>query len=114
MRLDAKTRAEAARLAHEIASVAAAGLAAPGTVTQRHTRCGRPGCRCGDDPPRPHGPYRSWTRKIAKKTVTRYLSEEQYADYEPLFETARRLRELLSSLENLGLRVIEADPRWKR
>ena len=114
VRLDDKTAREAERLGRQIAAVATSGLAAPGSVTRRFTRCGRPGCRCGGDPPRPHGPYWSWTRKIGRKTATRYLSEEQYEDYGAFFENARRLRHLVSELESLGLRVIEADPRWQR
>jgi len=30
------------------------------------------------------------------------------------FETAKRLRTLLSTLESLGLEIAEADPRWER
>ena len=37
----------------------------PGSITQRRTRCGRDGCACRADPPRPHGPYWQWTRKVA-------------------------------------------------
>lgn len=114
VRLDAKTKAEAKRLADEISEVAHRGLALPGTVLERRTRCGRPGCRCGADPPQPHGPYFSWTRKVGGKTRTRYLSAEQHADYASWFETAKRLRDLLSELETLGLNVAEADRRFER
>ncbi|MGH9293358.1 MAG: DUF6788 family protein [Acidimicrobiales bacterium] len=114
MRLDPDTKAEADRLAKEIAKVARRGLAAPGSLTHRLTICGRAGCRCGGEPPRPHGPYWSWTRKIGNKTVTRYLSDDQHEDYGAFFENARRLRELVAHLEALGLQVIESDPRWRR
>jgi hypothetical protein len=114
VRLDAKTRVEAKRLADEIAAVAHRGLALPGTLIERRTRCGRPGCRCGGDPPAPHGPYFSWTRKVGGKTTTRYLGAEQHADYGAWFETAKRLRDLVSELEALGLKVVEADPRFER
>jgi hypothetical protein len=114
VRLDPATKAEAQRLAKEIAEVAQRGLALPGTLLERRTRCGRPGCRCGADPPVPHGPYWSWTRKIEGTTRTRYLSSEQHADYQDWFDTAKRLRALLAALEALGLAVAEADPRWER
>ena len=107
MRLDKETKAEVSRLATEMAGVARSGPALPGTLTQRHTRCGRQGCRCGADPPQLHGPYWSWTRKVNNKTVTRYLSDEEVADYEAFFDNAKRLRALLGELENLGLSVIE-------
>lgn len=93
------------------AELARIGPVLPGTVTQRYTRCGRPGCRCMADPPQPHGPYWSWTRKVANKTVTRYLSEEEYADYRPWFDNARRLRELVGELEKACLAAVETDPR---
>ena len=107
VRLDKETKAEVSRLASEMAGVVRSGPALPGTLTQRHTRCGRTGCRCGADPPQLHGPYWSWTRKVNNKTVTRYLSDEEVADYEAFFDNAKRLRALLGELENLGLSVIE-------
>lgn len=112
VRLDDQTQAEAERLADEISAVARRGLALPGTLLERRTRCGRPGCKCGGDPPIPHGPYWSWTRKVAGKTRTRYLSDDQRADYQEWFDTARQLRALVAALENLGLQIAEADPRF--
>lgn len=114
MRLDAQTKAEAERLADEISHVARRGLALPGTLIERRTRCGRTGCKCGGDPPVPHGPYWSWTRKVDGKTQTRYLSDDQRADYEEWFDTAKQLRALVAALEALGLQVAEADPRFGR
>jgi hypothetical protein len=113
VRLEPTIRAEAERLAQEIGEVARQGLALPGTLLERRTRCGRPGCRCGADPPVPHGPYWSWTRKVDGKTRTRYLSDEQHADYESWFENAKRLRALVTALEALGLEVLDTDPRWR-
>jgi hypothetical protein len=110
VQLDKETRAEVARLAKEIAGVAQAGLALPGTLTERRTRCGRPGCRCGADPPLLHGPYWSWTRKVANKTQTRYLSDDEVRDYKAYFDNAKRLRALLAELESLSLSVIGDDP----
>jgi hypothetical protein len=112
--LDKKTSAEVARLGEAIAAVARAGLALPGTVTQRHTRCGKEGCRCMADPPVLHGPYWSWTRKVNTKTTTRYLSDEQMADYRAFFENAKALRDLVAELEALSLEAIERDRRWTR
>jgi hypothetical protein len=66
------------------------------------------------DPPSPHGPYWWWTRKVNGKTVTRILTAEQYREYAPWFDNARRLRALLSELEGLGLTALEADPRSRR
>jgi hypothetical protein len=114
MDLDDKTRAEVVRLGEAIAAVARAGLALPGTLTHRSTRCGRGGCRCMADPPSLHGPYWSWTRKVNAKTVTRYVPEEQMADYQAFFDNAKHLRALVAELESLSLGIVEADPRWER
>jgi len=108
-------RARARRIADEItARLAAVNFALPGTVADRMTRCGHPGCRCHADPPRLHGPYHQWTRKKNGKTATRILTDDQLADYQPWFDNHRRLRELVTELEELSLAIAEADPRWNR
>lgn len=66
------------------------------------------------DPPRPHGPYWWWTRKVDARTVTKILTDEQYADYRPWFDNARRAKELLAELEALSVARVEADPRSAR
>ena len=73
------SRPPADKIAAQIA--APAGFALPGTLTVRayplrHT----PNCRCHADPPRLHGPYPEWTRKIGGKTVTRSLTDAELAD----------------------------------
>ena len=90
------------------AGLARAGLALPGTLTIRAYACGKPNCRCHADPPRLHGPYAEWTRKIGGKTVTRRLTPAQLAEYQPLFDKAKRLRILLAELQDLTLEIIEA------
>ena len=93
------------KLTAEIA--AAAGPALPGTLTVRAYACGKPSCRCHADPPRLHGPYAEWTRKIGGKTVTRRLSPDELARYQPMFDNARKLRSLLAQLQDLTLQIIE-------
>jgi hypothetical protein len=106
--------ARAAAIAAEIAALATTGFALPGTIADRMTRCGHPGCRCHADPPRRHGPYHQWTRKKNGKTSTRILTDDQLADYQPWFDNHRRLRELITELEELSLAIADADPRWNR
>ena len=104
-------QARAARIARDLAST---GFALPGTLTERMTRCGHPTCRCHADPPRLHGPYHQWTRKIGGKTVTRILTDDQLADYQPWFDNQRRLRALIAELETLSQEIADNDPRWNR
>jgi uncharacterized protein DUF6788 len=89
------------------AGLAQAGLALPGTLTIRAYACGKPGCRCHADPPRLHGPYAEWTRKIGGKTITRRLSPAELTEYQPLFDNAKKLRALLAELQDLTLQIIE-------
>jgi hypothetical protein len=91
------------------AGLAQAGYALPGTLTVRSYACGKPNCRCHADPPRLHGPYAEWTRKIGGKTVTRRLTPRELAEYQPLFDNAKKLRALLAELQDLTLQIIEAD-----
>ena len=71
-------QAQAARIARDLAAL---GFALPGTLADRLTRCGHPGCRCHADPPQLHGPYHQWTRKKNGKTATKILTDDQLADY---------------------------------
>jgi hypothetical protein len=88
------------------------GFVLPGTLTARHTRCSSPGCRCHTDPPSLHGPYRSWTRKIAGRTTTRQLTADQAERYAPWFENARQLRALINQLEAIALQATDLSYDW--
>lgn len=79
--------------------------ALPGTLARRFMRCGKTNCRCKADPPVLHGPYWHWTRTIAGKTQSRTLTEEQAQRYQPWFDNARSLRELLTDLEERSLQA---------
>jgi hypothetical protein len=104
-------QAQAARIARELAAL---GLALPGTLADRMTRCGHATCRCRADPPQPHGPYHQRTRKKNGRTATRILTDDQLADYQPWFDNHRRLRQLITELEELSLAIADAGPRWNR
>jgi hypothetical protein len=104
-------QARARQITRQLAHI---GFALPGTLTERLTRCGRANCHCHADPPVLHGPYHQWTRKVASKTVTRILTDDQLADYQQWFDNQRRLRALIAELEALSLAITDADPRWQR
>ena len=114
VRVAAGHQAEARQIAAELAAIAATGMVLPGSITQRHTRCGRRNCACHADPPRLHGPYWQWTRKVAARTVCRWLSPGQHHDYQAWIDNDRRLRDLLARLEALGTAALDADPRWQQ
>jgi hypothetical protein len=113
VRVAASHQANAREIAAELAAIAATGMVLPGSITERRTRCGHRNCACHADPPRLHGPYWQWTRKVAAKTICRWLSPAQHHDYQPWIDNDRRLRDLLARLEALGAAALEADPRWQ-
>ncbi|WP_125611930.1 DUF6788 family protein [Specibacter cremeus] len=84
----------------------------PGSIVVRQMRCGKRNCACKADPPVLHGPYIQWTHTVAGKTVTRYLSAEQLARYQPWFDNARRVKDLVAKLETVSLQALaqEEDP----
>ena len=102
--MDASPAQQAAR-GKIAAQLAAAGFALPGTLTVRAYACGKQNCRCHADPPRLHGPYAEWTRKIGGKTITRRLSPAELAEYQPLFDNAKKLRALLAELQDLTMQI---------
>jgi hypothetical protein len=110
VRLSARQARALERIKDELAEL---GPCLPGSVVVRTGRCGKAACRCRATPPRLHGPFRSWTRKVNNKTVTRLLSQDQLADYQVLFENHRRLKALVKELEELSLAIVDADPRWE-
>jgi hypothetical protein len=108
-RMDVSPAQQAAR-GTIAAQLAAAGFALPGTLTIRAYACGKPNCRCHAGPPRLHGPYAEWTRKIDGKTITRRLTPAELAGWQPLFGNAKKIRALLAELQDLTLEIIEASP----
>src|SRR5664279_5659182 len=97
------------RLAQQISEIDAA---LPGSLVIRSMRCGKPTCRCKADPPQLHGPYIQWTRKIAGRTHTRRLTPEQLDRYQPWFENAQRIRQMLTELEELSLQAANDAEGW--
>lgn len=108
MRLDPAQRTEARAIARELAQIARTGEVLPGSIGERRTRCGQPSCACQTDPSRRHGPYWQWTRKVAGKTVGRYLAKEEADECRSWIANDRRLRELLGRLEAIGIERLEA------
>jgi hypothetical protein len=95
-----------------VARLAEAGFALPGSLVERTTRCGKANCACKADPPKLHGPYHQWTRKIGGKTATINLTDDQLSSYGPWFAEAQRLRRLLNDLEELSLQLASRGEDW--
>lgn len=95
-------------LANELAQIEGV---LPGSVVVRHMRCGKARCACKAEPPSLHGPYIQWTRTVDGKTITRFLNPDQLARYQPWFDNARRLKQLVARLEILSVRALESENR---
>lgn len=95
-----------------LAQITNIGFILPGTINVAMNRCGKSRCRCHAEPPRLHGPYTTWTRKVSGKTVTRRLTAEQAERYRPWLENNRRLRVLINELEALSLDAAERAEGW--
>jgi len=102
------TKAWAATRAALAASLAEIDGVLPGSVVVRRLACGKPGCACKADPEALHGPYIQWSRSVGGKTITRWLSAEQAARYQPWFDNARRLKELVAKLEIASIQAFES------
>jgi len=89
------------------AALAELGPFRRGSVQRRLMRCGKPRCACRASPPRLHGPYYQWTRKVKGKTVTVRLSQEQAGLLEQWVANARKLDKLVSQMERVSHRLTE-------
>ncbi|MGH3265171.1 MAG: DUF6788 family protein, partial [Trebonia sp.] len=89
------------------------GFCLPGSLSTRQMRCGNPRCRCHADPPKLHGPYTYWTRKVKGRSVAQLLTTEQLERYQPWVDNDRRLRQLVGELEALAVQAAQHTEGWE-
>lgn len=75
-----------------------AGFILKGSVVERFLPCGNPGCHCRADPPRLHGPYWQWSTKVAGKTITRRINQEDARQYQQWIDNRKRLERILQEM----------------
>lgn len=83
------------------------GFAVAGTITERYTLCGKATCRCRADPPRRHGPYYQYSRKVAGKTLSRLISAEQVDQYRQWIANRRALDEITTDMDDISHQAAE-------
>ena len=83
------------------------GFVSPGSVVLRETSCGKPGCKCTADPPRRHGPYYQWTKKVKGKTVSRQLSPAEAELFQEWIANRRQLQRVTRDLERVSAKAGE-------
>lgn len=85
-----------------------------GTLLERMKLCGKPGCRCAEDPQARHGPYYEWGHMEGGRLVHRTVSSQQAAILRLAIENYRKVKKLLRSWEVETERLIDAEePRQK-
>jgi hypothetical protein len=78
-----------------------------GSLVKRFMVCGKPTCACHASPPRLHGPYYQWTRKIQGKTATVLFTREQADLLADWIAAGRELDRIVSQMERLSLRATD-------
>ena len=89
------------------ASLAELGPFRRGTVLRRFVRCANPRCRCRADPPKLHGPYYEWSRKVKGKTVTVRLSQEQARLLKQWIDNSRQLDKIIAEMLRVSHKITE-------
>ena len=78
------------------------GYFCKGTVLKRMMKCGQARCACHHDPSKRHGPYLELTYKVKGKTKNIRLSPDEAPFYIEATQQYRRLKSLLTRMEQLS------------
>jgi len=97
------------RIAHLRDTLASIDYLCSGTLLKSLMQCGKPGCRCHQDPAARHGPYYRWGHMKAGKLVHRYVSPEQAGILRQAIANYRKVKKLLRAWEAETERIIDAE-----
>lgn len=68
----------------------------PGSISTAISTCGRPQCRCHQDPDKRHGPYYRWTGFLEGKRTTKTISQEEALQCEAQIKNYRELQKTIN------------------
>ena len=106
-----KTKQPRPKLNRQVESIrrqiAAIELVAQGTISKRTKVCGRPNCRCAQDPQARHGPYYEWTRLEKGRYVHSVISAEQSEELAAAIDNNRKVLALLARWSTETARVLK-------
>jgi len=88
-------------------------LVCTGTLHKRTKVCGKPGCRCAQDPQARHGPYYEWGRMRNGRLLHRVVSPQQAVRLKAAIANSRAIRRLLRRWEEQSTRVLDAQNELK-
>ena len=80
-----------------------------GTLHTRMKVCGKPGCRCAQDPQARHGPYYEWGHMIGGKLVHRMVTPAQAELLQHAIDNHRRAKQLMREWEEQTERLIDLE-----
>jgi uncharacterized protein DUF6788 len=80
-----------------------------GTLLRRMKICGKPGCRCIQDPDARHGPYYEWGHMKAGKLVHRMVTPEQAAILQRAIANYRKAKKLVKAWEDETERLVDSE-----
>src|SRR6266850_6748170 len=80
-----------------------------GTLLQRTKVCGKPGCRCAQDPSARHGPYYEWGHMKGGRLVHRTVSPEQATILQLAIANHRKAKKLMGAWEDETERLFDAE-----
>jgi hypothetical protein len=96
-----------ARIARIRAALDAMDYLCSGTLLRRMTMCGKPGCRCSEDPDARHGPYYDWGHMKDGKLVHRRVTPEQAALLQRAIANYRKAKKLMKAWEHETERLVD-------
>ena len=80
-----------------------------GTLSTRMKVCGKPSCRCAQDPLARHGPYYEWGHMKGGALVHRAVTAEQAGLLQGAIDNHRRAKKLLREWEEQTERLIDLE-----
>jgi len=80
-----------------------------GTLHQRTKVCGRPTCRCAQDPLARHGPYYEWGHLKGGKLVHRVVTPQQAHLLQQAIDNQRLVKKLMRAWEEQTERLIDLE-----
>ena len=80
-----------------------------GTLIERMKLCGKPGCRCAQDPLARHGPYYEWGHLKGGKLVHRVITPQQAKLLQQAINNQRHVKKLMRAWEEQTEHLIDLE-----
>lgn len=95
--------------------IEAIDLICPGTLLKRTKVCGKPTCRCAQDPKARHGPYYEWSRWVKGRLVHSVVPPWQAKELARGIRNNRAIRRLLDAWSRKSVEAIRAqkEPKFR-